>query len=376
MAGKGLYKKSRREQVYEGLLEAATAPDSYAGKRLAPVKALAERFGTSVRTVQLALAQLEQEGYIQRRHGAGTFIRRQRPALAGTDHVVVAMASKDEVWGELAGTLMQRLHAQGRVPVGIDTHHPEAAALLHRAARGEADTFVIRGPRQFPFELVRQPAFREKLIVAVEEWASRVRPPHLYQVLHDYAHGGELLAEHLHARGHRRVLIVAMAESLRRLAESDDLFCGAARGRAFLARWRALGGGEVSMLEARQDRRNLAGVGLEPEQLLAALTGTGAPTAVFGYRDAEAWAVQTLLHEHRPRLLERVEIVGYGDTLWSRAARPALTTVRYPVAGLADQVEQVLAAVWSGTGPPPAGRVLVRPELIVRGAGAEEEVTG
>lgn len=365
MAAESLYKKTLREQIYDRLYAEITAADSYEGKRLAPVSELAQMLGTSIRTVQLALDQLHSEGYIYRRRGVGTFVARQAPALEVSDQCVVAMPMHDEIWSVLTGQIVRELHLSGRIPFTIDTRHPDAAALLHRAARGPINTFILRGNRAFPFHLLDQPAFRNKQIIAVEEWATQEVRPNMHFVLHDYAYGGQQLAAHLLNRRHRRVVIVAAPDSLAKLQSRDGILCGTSRGRSFIDYWTEHGGTWVG-LPIRETPTSLSGIDLDLGALLDELVGPDPATAVFGYRDVEAWTVQSLLHRHRPDLLKQVEIVGYGDTFWSRAARPPLTTVAYPLEDTAQWIRQLFDTQFSLGQTAESKRLLVRPQLIDR----------
>lgn len=369
VTGQTLYRKTLREQVYDRLYAVVNASDSYVGQCLAPVKVMAKEFGTSVHTVQLAMEQLEAEGYIQRRQGSGTFITRLAPPVKVGDQVVVAASLDSESWIELTASIMRRLYASGRLPTSIDVRHADGKALLQRVGGGPINTFIIRGGRNFPHRMLMQPAFREKQFIAVEEWASHETPPRMHQVLHDYAHGGQLLAEYLFNRGHRRVVIAGVSDALHHMSRQDDVFCGASRGRAFVDYWTAHGGTWVT-LPVLDNGKTLSTIDLNFTSLLEELTGPNPATAIFGYRDVEGWTVQSLLHRYRPDLLEKVEIVGYGDTLWSRAARPALTTVAYPVEDMAQWVHKILEAE-SGKGDDrwsQPQRILVRPHLIDRSA--------
>lgn len=86
-----------------------------------------------------------------------------------------------------------------------DEYHDQ---LIRRMAHTEACTFIVQGNPGFPFDVFQYPAFRHKRVIAVVQWASELRWPGLWRVLHDSAEGGRLVADHLWELGHRDVLIV------------------------------------------------------------------------------------------------------------------------------------------------------------------------
>jgi GntR family transcriptional regulator/MocR family aminotransferase len=96
-------------RVRGAILEGALAP----GARLPSTRTLAAELGVSRNTVELAFAQLDTEGFLVRRVGAGSFVadvRPRRPAPAPPRKVAVTLAG-----GSTDGGAAPRLSARGRV---------------------------------------------------------------------------------------------------------------------------------------------------------------------------------------------------------------------------------------------------------------------
>ncbi|WP_406112788.1 GntR family transcriptional regulator [Kitasatospora purpeofusca] len=66
------------ERIADAIREEIRAGQRRPGDRFPPETALAEAFGASVPTVRQAIGVLESEGLVERQHGRGTFVRRER----------------------------------------------------------------------------------------------------------------------------------------------------------------------------------------------------------------------------------------------------------------------------------------------------------
>jgi len=72
-------------QITLGILTRELAP----GERLPSTRDLARRFGIHANTASAAYRQLEEEGWVEQRHGSGVFVRRTRPELPVTPETAV-----------------------------------------------------------------------------------------------------------------------------------------------------------------------------------------------------------------------------------------------------------------------------------------------
>src|SRR3569833_1221679 len=80
-------------QVVLGILSRELAP----GHRLPSTRDLSRRFGIHANTASAAYRQLEDEGWVEMRHGSGVFVRSTRPEAPLTPEIAI-----DQMTGDLA----------------------------------------------------------------------------------------------------------------------------------------------------------------------------------------------------------------------------------------------------------------------------------
>ena len=81
-------------QVVLGILSRELAP----GQRLPSTRDLSRRFGIHANTASAAYRQLENEGWVETRHGSGVFVHTTRPETSLTPEMAI-----DQMIGDLAG---------------------------------------------------------------------------------------------------------------------------------------------------------------------------------------------------------------------------------------------------------------------------------
>jgi DNA-binding transcriptional regulator YhcF (GntR family) len=87
---------SLREQLTTQVVLGIVCRDLAPGQRLPSTRDLARRFGIHANTASAAYRQLEQEGWLEFRHGSGVYVRATRPPKPHTPELAV-----DELIGEL-----------------------------------------------------------------------------------------------------------------------------------------------------------------------------------------------------------------------------------------------------------------------------------
>jgi DNA-binding LacI/PurR family transcriptional regulator len=161
----------------------------------------------------------------------------------------------------------------------------------------------------------------------------------LPRVVIDNVHGGTLAAEHLLAKGHRRIGFVGdLPTNAYGFTSSED------RRRGFRA---ALSGAGVEPLE------RLGPHGREEAGALAAelLALPDPPTAIFAASDLQAIGVLKTAEKLGARVPEDVAVIGFDDV--DLAEIVGLTTIRQPLrAGGALAADLLLAAIENGLDEP------------------------
>lgn len=350
-------------RVYDRLLKHITSPELAPGERLASMPRLAKMFETSVFTIQQAVRELEADGYLDSRHGSGTFIASCHRPLTMADAVTVCMETKGHLWSELSSRLMAALSAQGKIGMLLEINEISGNDdLARRMAHSESRAMIVSAGIHFPFRIFDLPGIRRKTVVSVLSWASKMSWPGLRIVLSDRSEGARLVAEHLYSRGHRHVLVLGTLEQLSLLEKDSPM--DMAPSWPFRREWERLGCRWSSQRSIpRQPETYMR---LDEKEFLGVFERKNPPTAVFGLRDYEAWLAQDLLLRRCPGLAGKIEIIGYGNTPWSEAGHPPFTTVDYNLDEIVGETMKVLNS--SGdTGASGSGMVAsVKPKLMIR----------
>ena len=74
---------SLREQLITQVVLGILSKELGAGQRLPSTRDLSRRFGIHANTASAAYRELEDEGWVEMRHGIGVFVRSTRPDRAG-----------------------------------------------------------------------------------------------------------------------------------------------------------------------------------------------------------------------------------------------------------------------------------------------------
>ncbi len=174
---------------------------------------------------------------------------------------------------------------------------------------------------------------------------------------------GRRAAEHLLALGHRRIAFVAgnvlSASRAARVAgwreamRREDLGREAGGRPAPGLLWRGAPGAEAE------------GTAVGREAARALLGGPRPPTAVVAVNDVHALGVIAGVHDEGLRVPEDVSVAGVDDIALAAVVRPALTTVRQPLAAMAEAAVDLLVRRLEGEAGPPRS-LLFPAELVVR----------
>jgi DNA-binding LacI/PurR family transcriptional regulator len=337
-----------RDQAESAILRAILDGSLPPGTKLPTIREFSDRFGVSFRTVQQALETLERKGFVRMRHGSGTFVESVRPALTMKASVVLCIETHAHIFGEVAGLLTRRLHGQGRMASLVDTAHHDWRELVSQIARSEAEVFVIHGGPHFDCSVFHTPVFEGKRLIGVVEWTDASLAARIPLAVVDHRLGVEKVAAHLAAAGHRCVL----------LAGSPNMLHDPGRqGMAFRATWR----GAVSEVVIDYILDDIPS--LDVKAAAAILRGSDAPTAVFGLRDYDIVCLHRALLAEGIDLHAACEVIGYGNTPWSRGP-VAFSTVDWNLEAIAEATCRLMEDPPRPGEPPP--HITIAPSLAMR----------
>ncbi len=367
-AGSALFrtKQTSKSEVYQMLKEAIISDKQRTGEHLLPIKQLARKFKTSVFTIQSALYQLENEGYVETRHGHGTVIVGDHRPATMADTVSLLIRTRGDLWSDICGLLLEKFASRGLS--GLFLEYPQnlqaIESMLRRLSHTPTKALIIEDGQGLGLEasvLEYLPLCRKK-IIGLLKWDAGPTSPNIFPVVTDAVYGGKIVAEHLWELGHRRVLVLGTSTMIP-IPPSGNRSDVSGTSSSFAAEW-SRRGGHIEAMASKSVPGPGADMGYDEERFFSFFRHAP-PTAIFALRDIEAWAAQNLLSKRNPALWEKTAIVGYFNTPWSNAGHPAITTVSLDVEAMVDRVMIILDHIEPDKKEIPEP-VLVKPKLIVR----------
>lgn len=258
-----------------------------------------------------------------------------------------AQVFADPFFGRIVTGVVNHLRPRGMHPVLMFAETPRARAdVVSFLRQGSADgALVVSTHADDPLPGLLADAGLPAVLYA------RPTPPARVSYV-DVAHrdGARLAAEHLLARGCRRIATITgpldVPAGQERLAGFRDALVSRGHSRAPIAEGHfTQESGEAAM-----------------ERLLAEHPDLD---AVFAANDLMATGACHVLREHGKRVPEDVAVVGFDDSSAASACRPPLTTVRQPVEAMAAEMARLLIDLLSGPDRA-ASSVIFEPSLVVR----------
>ena len=253
----------------------------------------------------------------------------------------------DPFFGRVVSGVFTALRPQGLHPVLMLADAPEAREqILSYLRQGNADgAMVVSTHAEDPL-----PALLLEAGVPTVLFGRPDNPLPISCVDLANRDGGRLAAEHLHARGCRKVVTIAGPSGVRaardRLGGFHDAM--ARRGLPYLPH------AEGDFTQAGGERAIT--------RLLIEHPDTD---GVFAANDLMAQGALAVLRDHGRRVPEDVAVVGFDDSSAATAGRPMLTTVRQPVEEMAAEMTRILL---DHIARPERGAtsVIFEPALVVR----------
>ncbi|GHJ43633.1 LacI family transcriptional regulator [Catellatospora sp. TT07R-123] len=342
------------------------------------VSEIARALGVTTVTVRRDLAQLADEGAIERVHGG---IRLPR----GADTPPPLPAAVEDP-GRPAGGDEATRPAVGMVVPSLDYYWPEIIRGARDAAPDAGVRVVLRGSSYDDVADVRRQASWLLETVGVEglliapptvgdeaaaliSWLAGLAVPvvfvertatvgpyqeHVESVSTDHAFGASLAVRHLAAEGHRRVGFLASA--------SSPTTAAVRRG------WRRtctdLGLDLDGTPEVISSDHREPGWGDDVDRAIDACAAT-ATTALLVHSDREAISLIARCEERGIRIPRDLAVVAYDDEV-AGLANPALSAIRPAKYTIGETAMELLSKRIQGGADRPVHRVRISPQLIVR----------
>jgi len=334
-----------------------------AGRRLLGYRQLAEKLGVCQQTLQRALAAMEADGLIERRHGSGTYVldagqRRARAAAASLALVVRGRPEAEAGWSPLAdmiaGAQSQAERSGTRCELLAWEDPRDAERLLdNRAMRGHSGFVLLRFAEH---RVVSRLLARATGPVVVVDQPPRGLP--VVSVTDDSLSGAQAVTRHLLELGHRRIGFLDVGDRQQWNAEKHG---------GYLAALEEAGVPADEHLTVAPALGVPADFSKAPALVDAAvgelLSLPEPPTAIFAYDDRRALLVMESLRRRGLEPGRDISVAGFGDTASRNGTCNALTSCRIDFRKMGQ--EAVRAVLRPAT--PGEGRFLtVSDRLMVR----------
>lgn len=328
---------------------------------------VAERFGLSRQTVRQAFGELEQDGWLHRVQGKGTFVASPRDRLVSSQQHepqtigILTTSISDYIFPHIVRGAEAALRERGyrlllsstdndkareRESLQLMLSQPLSGLIIEptRSAEGNPNLnfYLSLEYQQIPYLMIN------------ERYAELDCP--CVRVNDEL--GGYRAAEHLIQLGHRRIA---------GFFKMDDLQ-GVHRFRGFMRAHREL---RVPLQPERVVHFTTPEQRTAPyEAAVRMLTlPDERPTAFVCYNDELAVQLLDAVRQAGLSVPQDISIVGFDDSFLATATEVKLTTLTHPKAELGRQAAELLLGMTQG-GRPPRGDIVFEPELIVRESAA------
>ena len=357
---------SKHEQISREL-RGEIAAGKYATDQPLPSEAqLVSRFGVSRPTVARALRDLQSEGLIRRRAGAGTFVTQRsgedtQTAVLG---LLVPERGLTEIFESICGELaaLARVHGFGLLWGSSPLPYKDRDASPEHALR-VCHLFIEKGVSGVFFAPLEYEDDRESINLQVLSLLSQAGIPVVLldrDVVHfpqrspfdlvciDNFTGGFILGQHLIRLGCRRIRFVSKPGS----ASSVDA---------------RLSGVREAMIQHERgfDDSLLATGDPGDKEFIRKLRPGFECDAIIGANDATARMLIEVLTALQVRIPQQVRVVGFDDVRAASLTSVPLTTVRQPLNEIAEIAFRAILGRIREPGIPPRS-ITLQPRLVIR----------
>jgi DNA-binding LacI/PurR family transcriptional regulator len=344
----------KKPYVYEVVKQRIVAGVYPPGSCIPSTEELADELRMSMFPVHNALVRLKNEGWLERRHGSGTYVSKNTPELRMTDTILLAMNGQGHLFADLSIMLLNRLHNQGKTVMLCDMSHKNAEELFKKILKSDVKTCIIHGLHYFPFKIIPKDALATKNFISILDFDFSNNDVH--KILIDHNEGARIVVEWLRSKGIDDVLVLGTDTQITALNSRNSF----AMPSAFKKYWSEYGGNILTLVS---DNTHSDNVKINEKELISMAKNV---RGIFGLRDIEALLAKRALLEYNSALLDEIEFIGYGNTPWSRTEGMAFSSIDWSLEELADRTCELVASLSGNQKPNKPVLMKIAPRLIER----------
>ena len=322
------------------------------GEKLPSENEFMEALNISRMTVRTALSMLAQDGYVEKQHGKGSFVSFRTDALQSKRVHVLLDVTYAYFSSNYIKSISEVLDQNGLDFVIHDTQDDQEVicSILEKLTKTECGGIILQPSHLADpimpklLELINLLTSNQKPMVLLDQDIPGVS---VMKVSFDDFAGGKLAAEHLIGLGHQNFAMLCCS----RFSENAPRFAG------FQSALSDAGLPPLLRIEKNADL---------PENLLNSIRENQV-TAVFAYNDEVALKAFHILHREGIRIPEDISVIGFDDTVFTKATYPQLTSIVHPKEYLGKVAANMLISNMKGTTYDPDASLL-QPRISVRGS--------
>ena len=335
--------------------------------RLPGEMALAASFGVSRMTLRAALEKLRQQGLIEKRNGAGSFLTKRAARRSGLIGLIIPDYESYGFFAAIKNEVDRHAARLGYRISLVSTQERSNATIIRDIRRKVRQLAVARAEG-----VIFRPFVHESLYATNKEIVSILRHAEVPVVLIDSditrppersdcdivavnnIGAGRQIAEHLWERGYRHVAFLLHGRSPNENPNWGNRLFGLA--------------GQLALLGCEESVRRLCFSPTDSASLGALIRSRSRPDVIVCGNDEQASQLVKTLNGLGKRIPEDVAVVGFDDIDVARTTIPPLTTISQPVRKLAATAFKALLARIRYPNNDPR-EILLDAPLVVRKSG-------
>lgn len=341
-------------QLKEFLKKQILNGDLLPGEKLTSENALTRQFKLSRHTVRQALGELENEGFIYREKGRGTFCSSSGKSAVQSIAVLTTYIS-DYIFPSIIRGIEEVLSNNGYNLILANTNNDKTkeAQCLENFLNQEIGALIIE-PAKSALENSNLDYYKELEAQGIPYLMLHAYYPDLdpAYIIMDDTQGACLATNHLLQLGHRRVA---------GLFKNDDQQ-GVGRQTGFLFALKEYGIPENPDWLGNFTTEQLRSF---PYQFISnLLQKENRPTAIVCYNDQVALEVLEAIRNEGLKIPDDISVISFDDSSLATATEIKLTTIRHPKAEMGRRIGDNIIQMLTGRIEKP--RIIYPSELIVR----------